>query len=94
MLRALVAGGGGAAAPSHALAEALQTGRPTGVFVGRQGELDWLQARLCGASAERRPVVVCALQGMPGVGKSYLCDQFFEKNRAAFPGGYVVLSLL
>ena len=61
--------------------------------VGRRQELDWLRARLGATSAELRPVAVCALQGMAGVGKSYLCDRFFEENQAAFPGGYVVVSL-
>ena len=36
---------------------------------------------------------MCAVQGMPGVGKSYLCDQFYQTNRGSFPGGYIVLSL-
>ncbi len=72
---------------------ALLLGRPTGVFVGRQTELAFLQGRLCAQGGELRPVVVCAVQGMPGVGKSYLCDQFYQANRGAFPGGYIVLSL-
>ncbi|MBL9003279.1 MAG: tetratricopeptide repeat protein [Myxococcales bacterium] len=71
----------------------LQLGRPTGVFVGRRAELDWLKAQLCDPHAEPRPIAVCALQGMAGVGKSYLCDQFYGENRAAFPGGYLIVSL-
>lgn len=78
---------------SLAREDGLHLGRPTGVFVGRRHELAWLRERLCGAQAAQRTVAVCALQGMAGVGKSYLCDQFFEENRDEFPGGYVVLSL-
>ena len=42
-----------------------------------------------------RPVAVCALQGMPGVGKSYLCDHFAQQHADEFPGGYhrIVFSL-
>jgi tetratricopeptide (TPR) repeat protein len=93
LLAALAQAAGEAPEAAATLADAQHVGRPTGVFVGRREELDWLRARLADPAVELRPVAVCALQGMAGVGKSYLCDQFFEENRAAFPGGYCLLSL-
>jgi hypothetical protein len=39
------------------------------------------------------PVAIGALQGMPGVGKSYLADRFAYVHGDRFPGGYVKLSL-
>jgi 3',5'-cyclic AMP phosphodiesterase CpdA/tetratricopeptide (TPR) repeat protein len=58
------------------------------VFVGREAELAEL-ARL----VDHGPVAVCAVQGMPGVGKSHLVDHFTGLHAAAFPGGYLRLVL-
>jgi tetratricopeptide (TPR) repeat protein len=62
---------------------------PPRVFVGREAELAELARRLVG----RGPVAVCAVQGMPGVGKSYLVDRFADLYADAFPGGYERLVL-
>ena len=63
------------------------------VFVGRTSELAKLAAALLPASNAPSAVVICALHGMPGVGKSYLADHFAALHRARFPGGYVHLVL-
>ncbi|MBN1206947.1 MAG: metallophosphoesterase, partial [Myxococcaceae bacterium] len=57
----------------------------TGPFVGRQRELERMKEVLL--SAERRPVAICAVHGMPGVGKSYLAARFAELHQKDFPGG-------
>lgn len=62
-------------------------------FVGRTDELEQLEKALLPASGPPRPVAVVALQGMPGVGKSYLVDRFAQLHRERFPGGYHVLPL-
>jgi calcineurin-like phosphoesterase family protein len=64
---------------------------PTGSFVGRTQELEQLKAALL--PAERRPVLICAVHGMPGVGKSYLAERFAELHRESFPGGCARLVL-
>ncbi|WP_309896668.1 metallophosphoesterase [Archangium sp.] len=64
---------------------------PTGSFVGRTRELEELKAALL--PAERRPVLICAVHGMPGVGKSYLAEHFAELHRENFPGGCARLVL-
>jgi tetratricopeptide (TPR) repeat protein len=64
---------------------------PTGSFVGRAQELEALRAALL--PAERRPVLICAVHGMPGVGKSYLAERFVELHRESFPGGCARLVL-
>ncbi|HEX8825859.1 MAG TPA: metallophosphoesterase, partial [Archangium sp.] len=64
---------------------------PTGSFVGRAQELETLKAALL--PAERRPVLICAVHGMPGVGKSYLAERFVEIHRESFPGGCARLVL-
>jgi predicted phosphodiesterase len=63
------------------------------VFVGREKELAELEAAFIPASGAAQPVAIGALQGMPGVGKSYLADRFAYLHKAQFPGGYVKLSL-
>jgi hypothetical protein len=52
--------------------------------------VETLAALLLRPGGRRLPVVV---SGMAGVGKTYLVDRVFDENRAAFPGGYVRLSL-
>ncbi|NTX57371.1 tetratricopeptide repeat protein [Myxococcus sp. CA039A] len=56
-----------------------------GVFVGRQAQLMALANALLPEKGEPRPV---AIQGMPGVGKSYLVGQFFRERTGRFPGGF------
>ena len=60
------------------------------VFAGREKELDDIEKSLLG---QGRPVAICALQGMPGVGKSYLADRFYHLHTSHFPGGYQRLVL-
>ena len=62
-------------------------------FVGRQAEMRMLEDALLPASGQPRTAAVCALNGMPGVGKSYLVDRFWAIHQARFPGGYVRLAL-
>ncbi len=67
--------------------------RPTDRFVGRAHELEQLVEALLPAAGPPRPVAVVALQGMPGVGKSFLVDHFARVHGERFPGGYHVLAL-
>jgi hypothetical protein len=64
---------------------------PAGLFVGRQREMEALKAALL--PSERKPVAICAVHGMPGVGKSYLAERFAEVHRESFPGGSARLLL-
>jgi len=57
------------------------------IFAGRERELEDIERSLLGAGGAR-PVAICALQGMGGVGKSYLADRFCHLHASAFPGGY------
>ncbi|HYG63228.1 MAG TPA: hypothetical protein VEL74_11655 [Thermoanaerobaculia bacterium] len=61
--------------------------RVSDVFVGRQEELTALRQALLTEPAEGLPATVCAIQGMPGVGKSYLADRFAVDHMDRFPGG-------
>lgn len=61
------------------------------VFVGRDRELDILRRALL-PEGDVRPTV-CCIQGIPGVGKSFLVDRFFDLHQARFPGGYLRLVL-
>ena len=67
--------------------------RGEGVFVGRRDELRRLTAALLPADGAPRPVAIGALQGMPGVGKSYLADHFAAEHATRFPGGAIRLAL-
>jgi hypothetical protein len=61
------------------------------VFIPRPAEMQALEAALLGATG--LPVAVTAVQGMPGVGKSYLAQEFVFRHAAAFPGGSEMLAL-
>lgn len=67
--------------------------RIANVFVGRESELDALAEALLPAVGAAHPVAICSVQGMPGVGKSYLADRFYHDHAAKFPGGYLRLTL-
>ena len=58
------------------------------VFAGRQAELQRLEQVLLRANGGARTVAVCSVQGMAGVGKSYLVDRFYALHETDFPGGY------
>lgn len=62
------------------------------IFVGRKEELAALEEALLGA-AEAKPVAICAVQGMPGVGKTYLAEQLVALHAEDFPGGLARLAL-
>ncbi|MBK9648724.1 MAG: ATP-binding protein [Deltaproteobacteria bacterium] len=76
--------------PEHfaALAEAHAALR---TFVGRAEQLALLRAVLLPGPA--RPASVCSLQGMAGVGKSFLVERFYAEHRASFPGGHLKITL-
>ncbi|WP_437767332.1 metallophosphoesterase [Sorangium sp. So ce281] len=63
------------------------------VFVGRREELQRIAEALLPSAGERKPAAICAVQGMPGVGKSYLAEQFRIDRAADFPGGTVLVAL-
>ncbi len=64
------------------------------VFVGRLAELDQLIAAVRPA-ADSAPVVVCALGGLPGVGKTALAVRAarLAERSGWFPGGVVMIDL-
>jgi hypothetical protein len=55
------------------------------VFAGRQAELAQLEQVLLRANGGARTVAVCSVQGMAGVGKSYLVDRFYALHQRIFP---------
>lgn len=65
--------------------------QPKAVFVGRENELEELKALL--ASMAPRAAVVCNVQGMAGVGKSWLVEHFAARHRELFPAGMLALVL-
>ncbi|HEV7509127.1 MAG TPA: tetratricopeptide repeat protein [Thermoanaerobaculia bacterium] len=56
------------------------------LFVGRKPELEALRESLLGEGGTRQ-VAICAVQGMPGVGKSYLAERFIYLYGDRFRGG-------
>jgi serine/threonine protein kinase/tetratricopeptide (TPR) repeat protein len=63
------------------------------ISVGRQEELSLLARHLLPEPAEAAPATVCAVQGMPGVGKSFLADRFALDRAERFEGGYLRIIL-
>jgi tetratricopeptide (TPR) repeat protein len=87
------------------LQESIASFTPTpGTFVGRTDELDQLRAALLPAArgADTRPTVICcAIDGMPGVGKTRLAEEFITEHwlqayppPADTPSGECVLRLV
>jgi tetratricopeptide (TPR) repeat protein/transcriptional regulator with XRE-family HTH domain len=72
---------------------------PTGLghespwFVGRSAELETLKAELCAMPPASRTAVVCAIDGMPGVGKTALASRVALALTSRFPDGVVFLDL-
>lgn len=66
--------------------------RVADVFVGRQDELRILEECLLPDSPKALSAV-CAVQGMPGVGKSFVADRFAHEHAGRFPGGHLRLVL-
>ena len=62
-------------------------------FVGRQGAISDLDLLLA-ADGEAGPVVVCAVSGTAGVGKTALAVHWAHRVRASFPDGQLYLNLL
>jgi tetratricopeptide (TPR) repeat protein len=61
---------------------------------GREDELRRLAELLLPRAGSAPPVLVCSVQGLPGVGKSLLVDTFaYLYWQSHFPGGYVSLRL-
>ncbi len=61
--------------------------RTAKTFIGREVELDELAAALLPHRSGAATVAITAIEGMPGVGKSYLAARFAYLHQAAFPGG-------
>jgi len=59
------------------------------IFVGRQEELRALAEHLLADASEALSASVCAIQGMPGIGKSFVADRFAHDHSGRFPGGYI-----
>ena len=62
-------------------------------FIGRAEQLADLAAALLPPSGQAQASVVCNVQGMAGVGKSFLVARFFDNHRASFPGGHLKIPL-
>lgn len=63
------------------------------VFVERPAEMEQIRAALASSASGARRCVVTSLEGMPGVGKSYLARKFISLHSAMFPGGLLSLIL-
>ncbi|KAA2253908.1 tetratricopeptide repeat protein [Solihabitans fulvus] len=79
------------AAPSGPVPRQLPA--PPGAFVGRDRELDALTAALDDAAAEGAPVVVSAIGGGGGVGKTWLALHWAHQQLAEFPDGQLFADL-
>ena len=66
---------------------------PKRAFVGRDAELRALQEALLPNEGEPRAAVVCNLQGMAGVGKTWLVEQLCAVHHDALPGRRLPLVL-
>ncbi|WP_158891454.1 ATP-binding protein [Amycolatopsis anabasis] len=66
---------------------------PPGAFVGRRRELEALSAAVDGAAAARGTVVVSAIGGGGGVGKTWLALHWAHQHLAEFPDGQLFADL-
>src|SRR5690349_7903750 len=62
-------------------------------FTGRAAELAWLDRALAGIAAEPTALVISAVSGTPGVGKTALAIHWSQRSRHRFPDGQLYLNL-
>ncbi|AHI00130.1 hypothetical protein GCM10010174_82430 [Kutzneria viridogrisea] len=66
---------------------------PPGVFVGRRRELDALTVAMDGGAVEGATVVISAISGGGGVGKTWLALNWAHQHLAEFPDGQLFVDL-
>jgi tetratricopeptide (TPR) repeat protein len=83
-------------AATTAAQQALRAGLPrlAGHFIGRHTELDQLTTLLTGESDQPQVVVICAVEGMAGIGKTELAKHAAYQHADHFPDGILFLDLL
>jgi DNA-binding SARP family transcriptional activator/tetratricopeptide (TPR) repeat protein len=81
----------GRAAPAH-LPVPRQLPASPALFTGRADELAALTGHLCAATAPG-PVVISAIGGTGGIGKTWLALRWAHENAARFPDGQLYLDL-
>ncbi len=82
--------------PDQAATAAREAGSPErwpGVWVGREEEMAALEAAFAAPPGTWKPVAIVALQGMAGVGKTYLAERFAWLHAGQFPGGVKRLAM-
>jgi tetratricopeptide (TPR) repeat protein/transcriptional regulator with XRE-family HTH domain len=62
-------------------------------FTGRAAELAWLDRVFAGIAAEPTALVISAVSGTPGVGKTALAIHWSQRSRFRFPDGQLYLNL-
>ena len=65
----------------------------TSVFTGRDAELDQITAAMPGTATAGRTVTICAIQGMPGVGKTALALHIAHMLRERYPDRQLFIDL-
>ncbi len=65
----------------------------TAAFTGRDGELDRIMTALTVAAGTGAAVVICAIGGMPGVGKTTLAVHAAHRLRSVFPDRQLFIDL-
>lgn len=87
------------ALPGQAAAAGERPPAPSGLtydsrhFTGRPAELETLKVKLCEVPADPGAVVVCVIDGMPGIGKTALASRAAQALAPRFPDGVLFLDL-
>jgi DNA-binding SARP family transcriptional activator/tetratricopeptide (TPR) repeat protein len=84
--------GAAAAVPAPAVVPR-QLPAPPGFFTGRAAELDRLEAMLGQRAEPAGPVVISAIGGTGGIGKTWLALHWAHRHRSRFPDGQLWVNL-